>query len=270
MPPILIGAAGAIGSAITGNRRQNRDRDDYNDMFDPEAYPPGSPMRQFLEGQTYDTTNTSDYSGTSSTTGDYGSTTRTSQESLPFLLQEYGPLGNLMRSTVESRLRSGSGLPAGYEQQGIRAINDSMRGVNTSLQDKLTSSGLLGGPAEVNLAAIAENARGGQIADFRSSLPLLGRQLQNEDLNMASMLTNMFGKGTRSTGVSNTRGFQNSFTNSSGTNRSVTSGGVPPGLLARINRPYAPRPQGVGEQLFGSIPELAMFLYGTGAFGGGR
>jgi hypothetical protein len=226
-------------------------------------------MREFLEGQTYDQTTDSTHSGTSSTTGDYGSTTTSLQDVLPFLTNGSGGLGELMRGTIENRLKSGSGLPAGYEQQGIRAVNDSMAGVNTSIQDKLSSAGILGGPGEAALTAIAENARGGKIADFRSSLPLVQRQLQNEDLNLASMLTNMFGKGTRTQGTSTTRGYQNSLTNTSGSNRSVQSGGVPPGLLARVNQPYVPRPQGVGEGLFASMPQLAMFLYGSGAFGGG-
>jgi hypothetical protein len=269
-----LGLAGSLGSSILGNKRQKEDKKAYDAKFDPNSYPVGSPMRKFLEGATYDTTNQGTYGGTSSTTGDYGSTSRTSSEQTtnPFLTAEYGPLGDLMRGVIESRLRSGSGLPAGYEQQGIRAINDTSAGVNTALQDKLTSAGLLGGPAEAVLTANAENSRGRSIADFRSQLPLVSRQLQNEDVNMASMLANLFGKGSRTVGSSltNTRGYQNSLTNNSGFSNNTTSGGVPPGLLARLGQPYAPSPTGVGENLFGSLPQLAMFLYGTGAFGGGK
>jgi hypothetical protein len=57
----------------------------------------------------------------------------------------------------------------------------------------------LSGEQSYAVASPSNRARAGDLADMRGNLPLLERQMQNEDVNLAASLQNMFGKGQDTT-----------------------------------------------------------------------
>ena len=125
--------------------------------------------------------------------------TRTFRETeTPFITPEYSPLAGLQRAMVERRLTSPTGLPAGFAETGVRAINESAAGGEANLRNFARRRGLdfeglqIGDPGE--------RARRGQIASFRAGLPLQARALQTEDLGLAQNILTAFGRGTRRRG----------------------------------------------------------------------
>lgn len=126
------------------------------------------------------TTNTS--SGYSSSTSD------------PHITAEYQPLESSLRGIVQGRLNSPSSLPAGYAENAVRSINDSYAGANQAAINAAGRKGL-SGQQTYALASPTQTARAGQIADLRGNIPLLERQMQNQDLSLAQALTQAFGRG---------------------------------------------------------------------------
>lgn len=99
----------------------------------------------------------------------------------------YSTLGDLLRSRAEARLRSSMDM-GGFEASGIQNINDAFRGISDSVNNDLTSRGLGTSPIAGTAVTNVETARGGNIAEFLNSLPLLQRQMQDQDFQNANSL----------------------------------------------------------------------------------
>jgi hypothetical protein len=104
----------------------------------------------------------------------------------------------LMRNIMQGRLSNPSSLPAGYASNAARAINQSYEGADQAARNMAASRGL-SGEQSYAVASPSNRARAGDLADMRGNLPLLERQMQNEDVNLAASLQNMFGKGQDTT-----------------------------------------------------------------------
>lgn len=106
---------------------------------------------------------------------------------------EFGPLQASVLSRSMARLdpRTRSSLPNGFEQTGIRGINDTFSAGRGNLENILTSRGLSTSPIAANVLGRHEGARLGNIGNFRTQLPLLNRELENEDIGIASRLLGM-------------------------------------------------------------------------------
>lgn len=140
--------------------------------------------------------------GASALGGFFGSKSKQAQTSTttPTLDPAYGPLQSLILQNVTKRLSSPTGLPEGYEAGGIKNINNVYDLVNQNLQNSLTSRGLARSP----VAGVADEAlqtrRAGDIGTFQTSLPLVARNLQDQDLGFATSLLG-YGRGSTTTGT---------------------------------------------------------------------
>jgi len=135
-----------------------------------------------------------------------------SSSSLPQTSPEFGPLKNILLSTIQDRI-SGGGLPAGTLESGINNINQTsdlgMQGINNGL----TARGLSGSPIAGN--AILQNnlARQGQISTFQNvQIPQMQNAMQLQNLGLGAGLLG-FGQGT----INNSTGSTSSNTTGTGT-----------------------------------------------------
>lgn len=109
---------------------------------------------------------------------------RSSQSTTPTLDPSMQPLQNTVLAMIQKRLGDGS-LPAGYEANGLKGINAANAGADMNLNANLTARGLASSPIAGNALLRSSIARQGQIGTFESNLPLVQRQLQNEDLGLS-------------------------------------------------------------------------------------
>lgn len=133
---------------------------------------------------------------TSSSTGTTSSSSRGGGtfSNKPQITQEYQPLDELMRGIMTGRLSGGSSLPQGYASSAARGINESFAGADAAARNLAARRGL-SGEQTYAVASPAASARAGQLADMRAQLPLLERQMQNEDISMTQGLQSAFGRG---------------------------------------------------------------------------
>lgn len=110
----------------------------------------------------------------------------------PFVTQEYGPLAGMLRKTYEGRLAKGSSLPLGYAESRARGINASYAGPKAAEANALARRGI---SSSATFGSPTDTARRGAILDLQAQLPLLSRDLQNQDLAAAQGLTAQFGLG---------------------------------------------------------------------------
>lgn len=97
----------------------------------------------------------------------------------------YAGLGDLLRQRITDRLNSTYDM-GGYAANGIQGINDAFGGAQTGLDASLTSRGLGTSPVAGAGEATLQAARGSNIAQFLNSLPQLRRDMQAQDLGLAS------------------------------------------------------------------------------------
>lgn len=169
-------------------------------------------------------------SGTSTTTG--------SSTSTPTLAPEYTSLRDLLLGQYKGLLsESTPGLPKGYENTGIENINNTYRNIAQSQTNRLINAGLTDSPVAGLAATNLEAARGGDIARFLNSIPLLEqdrtRQYQGQLFGGIADLLRL-GTGTSST----TSGTTNTTGNISGLTGGGLGGGLS-GLGAILGQQYA-------------------------------
>jgi hypothetical protein len=149
-----------------------------------------------------------------------------------------------------------------------RGTNDAYQGAQVAAQNLAARRGLSGEQAAA-IGTPIEIARAGKIADAANQLPILGRQLQNEDLQLASSLAERFGKGTSMRGTSDTT--QSGW--SSGTSSGTTT--APPDISAitSLLMPQAPNQAAATGSMVSTGAEnlgaTLLSLFQAGAFGGG-
>jgi hypothetical protein len=170
----------------------------------------------------------SESSGTSNTSGVRDSYTKEN----PFTTAEYGKSDELVRGILENRLSRGSSLPPGYEANAIRAINAASAGGAAAAGNAAARRGL-SGQQVFGLNAPIQTARAGQIADLRGNVPLLERQMANEDMAAQGDRQARFGTGRES----RTHETSSSRTNSSGRGSDSRQVGPDIGALSSLLMP---------------------------------
>jgi hypothetical protein len=124
---------------------------------------------------------------------------RQQQQTTPTLDPRLQGLQSQVLQMIQGRLSNPTGVPAGYVGGGIRDINASYGAGQTATENALTSRGLGTSPIAGQADLAGQLARAGAIGTFRSNVPLVARQLQNEDLGLAGNLLGQ-GRGLASTG----------------------------------------------------------------------
>ena len=152
------------------------------------------------------------------------------QASTPTIDPKYAGLQDLVLQSIQKRLSTPIDT-AGYTGSGIANINRAYDLTKASQDNNLTARGLGTSPVAGAVDATRENARGGQIAQFQNSIPMLVDSMQRERLGDASSVLGM-GRGVSSTGTG------------------TESGG------------------GGAAGAFGSLASYLGYLQGRGAFGG--
>lgn len=115
-----------------------------------------------------------------------GARTSTSQSTVGYTEPaEYKSMGDLLRARYTQKLNSTTPLE-GYEANGLSNINDVFRGLKLASDNNLTSRGLGTSPVAATADTNLEGARGSQMAQFLNSLPLLQKQLGDQDLQSAA------------------------------------------------------------------------------------
>ena len=109
--------------------------------------------------------------------------------STPTIPAPYQPLADILRKRAEERLQSSVDL-SGYQAGGIQDINQAFSGVQQSIANDLTRRGLASSPTAGTAMTNVELARGGNIAQFLNTLPLLQRQMQGQDIGLAQSVLN--------------------------------------------------------------------------------
>ena len=104
---------------------------------------------------------------------------------------------------MTDRLSRGSSLPPGYEANAIRKINEASAGGAAAASNAAARKGL-SGQQVFGLNAPIQTARAGAIADLRGNVPLLEREMANQDMAAEGQRQAQFGTGretrSRSTG----------------------------------------------------------------------
>lgn len=168
---------------------------------------------------------------TSETEGDFSSSTS------PVLSDMQSMLANLFGNGLADRYRAGPTDLSGYEAGGLSEINKGADLKSKIISNTLASRGLSYSPYAGAQLAQPESERVGQGVDFLNQMPLLQRQLQQQDLSGLIQ-----GFGALPTG-STTSGSQSGFSNNTGTS-TQTGGG---------NNPFAGLFSGLGAGLFSGL-----------------
>ena len=105
--------------------------------------------------------------------------------SKPVIAPEFKTLADLLRTRAEERLRSSADM-SGFQASGAQNINDVAGGIKQAVENNLTTRGLASSPVAATVGTNLELGRGANIAQFLNSLPLLQRQMQNQDMAAAA------------------------------------------------------------------------------------
>lgn len=198
----------------------------------------------------------------SSTSNSVGSRDVYSKEN-PFTTPEYQKMDELVRGVMENRLSRGTSLPPGYEANAIRKINEASASGESAARNIAARKGL-SGQQVFGLSAPAQAARTAQIADLRGNVPLLERQMMNEDIGIEGDRQARFGTGreTRSHEDSrsrtNTSGSQSGYSDSGPNIAALSSLLMPPGAQQSTVSPYS----GAGSA-FDAAGQAGSALFGT-------
>ena len=96
--------------------------------------------------------------------------------------------------------RLGEGLPAGFEQRGVSAINQTFQPGLAGIESMLAQRGLSGSPVAANVLGQANIRRLGEIGSFRAGIPALEEQLTSQRLRDLSALFGIMPRGQTVTG----------------------------------------------------------------------
>ena len=117
-----------------------------------------------------------------------------------------------------------------YEASGMEQINQGSDAASKAMAANLASRGLTFSPAAGNAQTAATLARTGQQAQFANSIPLLGRQMQQQSLGQLMNAFQVIPTGTTSAGTTAGTTTQNSTQTQNGTN--LVSGNPIAGALS--------------------------------------
>jgi hypothetical protein len=190
--PAIAGGASLLSSIFGNKAKQNQANESanlYNNWL-KQYMGTGQNLMAQATGQGWNPfgPQTSTSTGTTSSSGGGSFSNR------PVITGEYQGIDQLMRNIMTGRLSNPSSLPAGYASNQARAINQSYEGADQAARNMAASRGL-SGEQSYAVASPANRARAGALADMRGNIPLLERQMQNEDIGIARGLQQAFGTG---------------------------------------------------------------------------
>lgn len=255
--PWIIPAIIAAGGALFGNKNKNQQGQ--------TPIQPGTPLYDYLTTGMVPGGGGGGGGSSTSTTRQNMTETR-NLSTMPQIAPEYQALQQLMRGIMEQRLRFPGKEMAGIEALGIQNVNQGFQGARQALENRLSSSGQYGsaGPTAAAFGGL-EGQRVQGINQFRLGLPALARQFQDQDINLAAMLNQVFGLGQTQKGTIKTQGTSTTTGNTSG-----GGGGGPrfdpsgPLQFLQMQQQAANQPN-----FFERMLPLLMNLLGSGKLGGG-
>ena len=106
---------------------------------------------------------------------------RNKQSSTPTIDPAFKPLQQMLIDRATKRLSMPSSLPEGFETGGISTINKTFDAGRQSLENVLTARGLGTSPVAGSAMGKFEGGRVGVVARFRRDLPVVERQMRQED-----------------------------------------------------------------------------------------
>jgi hypothetical protein len=195
-------------------------------------------------------------SGTQNTTGTTSQNGQTSSSSTPNLTAIQQALLNQFSGSAEQMANSETNLNP-YTASGLQTINQQGNANQQNISNTLAAKGLQYSPAAGN--AYTQNAinQGNQQSSFLNTIPLLQRQIQQQNISQLEGAFSAQPTATSSTGTTSQTGTTGSNTQSQGT--SATSGNPAAGLVS-----------GLGSGLAASYPSLlSSFNVGTPGVVGG-
>jgi hypothetical protein len=209
--PLIIAAVGA-GASYLKQRAANKSAEEQKNLYNQWVINRQNGVNDLIERLTAGGNDpygpqVSTSTGRSSSTTLQEALTTTSQR--PVITDQFKPLVTSATNVAQSRLNRPSALPPGFIERAVAGINQSYAGANAAARNAAARKGL-SGVQTFGLASPIESSRAGKIGDFLAEVPLKERQLQNEDVSLASELARTFGLGSdsvsRTTGKSSTSG----------------------------------------------------------------
>jgi len=150
-------------------------------------------------------------------------------------MPEYAPevWGSILEAlgTLRKNAANSTDL-SGYTTQGLQSINSGADMKRRAMENIMAAKGLSYSPAAAHATGRVESGRIGEQVNFMNSLPLLQRQMQNEDLSSLTSFLTALPTGSRQKGttVQNTTGNWNQQGSSQQTNPGNMLGGLFSGL----------------------------------------
>ncbi len=114
----------------------------------------------------------------------------------PTIAPGYQSLADLLKARAMARLNMGTDM-GGFKAAGVNNINGAFSNAAVGTNAGLEARGLATSPVAAAVAGHANTARAASIAEFLNSVPLIQRQLQNEDMANATSQVRNFGVGQR-------------------------------------------------------------------------
>jgi hypothetical protein len=109
-------------------------------------------------------------------------------------------MNSVIADLIRKRLSSSTDL-SGYKTQGIQDINKTFGAAQTGLNADLTARGLSDSPAAVGALTNLSTGRSGSIAQLVNSLPMLQRDMQQQDIGLANQFSALQPRTTTTTGT---------------------------------------------------------------------
>ena len=262
----------SLASGYLNNRAQSNQQTDRADLYNNWLQNYQGNAQDFLGQAQAGGWNPFGPSTTTSQNQNYGTsqgTSTTNFNNKPVITGQYQGIDQLMRGIMQGRLGGGTGLPEGYESSAARGINESYAGADAAARNLAARHGL-SGEQSYAVASPANRARAGDLADMRASLPLLARELQNQDIGIASGLQSAFGTGQRGSSTTNTMGSTSNYGSGSverpfnvGDLSALTQLMSGPGPQEPTQTGISPTGQGISD-----LGSVLGFMMATGQIGG--
>ncbi len=112
----------------------------------------------------------------------------------PTIAPGYQSLADLLKARAMARLNMGTDM-GGFKAAGVNNINGAFSNAAMGTNAGLEARGLATSPVAAAVAGHANTARAASIAEFLNTVPLIQRQLQNEDMANATSQVRNFGVG---------------------------------------------------------------------------
>lgn len=210
-------------------------------------------------GEIPGTSSGSSSSGFSNTQSKTASNSTSKGMTMPFFKPEDLPMANALRGRVMGRLDGSNGdFLDSYSKLGLRNIGQSSEAALQSLSGNLASRGINSPMGTERLLA----DRSSQEADFMNSIPLLGRNLENEDIGLASSYLDRFGSGQMSQMQTAANSATTSNTQTGSNTSGWSSGGFDPGMYGSLLSSITPY-MTAGRQGGILSPEMLGLVFGT-------